>query len=50
MYSLVDDFEKFFRKHFARREEDQVPAKEPHHEAPTSRPAKTPAREPVPVG
>jgi multidrug efflux pump subunit AcrB len=50
MYSLVDDFEKFFRKHFARAEEDQVVAEEPRFEAPTSRPAKTPAREPVPVG
>jgi multidrug efflux pump len=51
MYSLVDDFEKFFKKHFARAEEDQVVvAGEPPFEAPTSRPAKTPVREPVPVG
>ena len=57
MYSLVDDFEKFFTKHFARREEDRVPAGgEPRYEAPTSHPAKPPVREPhdagepVPVG
>jgi multidrug efflux pump len=56
MYSLVDDVEKFFKKHYARREQEPVPATDaPRFEEPTSRPAKSPAREPragepVPVG
>jgi multidrug efflux pump subunit AcrB len=51
MYSLVDDFETFFRKHFARPElEGAAESMESRFEAPTVRPAKTPAREPVPVG
>jgi multidrug efflux pump subunit AcrB len=56
MYSLVDDFEKFFRKHFTRADEDRAAQTvEPRYAAPTSLPAKAPARdprpgEPVPVG
>jgi multidrug efflux pump len=56
MYSLVDDVEKFFKKHYARREPEPVPATDaPRFEEPTTRPAKSPAREPragepVPVG
>ncbi len=54
MYSLVDDFERFFKKHFARVEpatEPGVPV-EPTFDAPTSRPTKVrePTGEPVPVG
>ncbi|HUF76381.1 MAG TPA: efflux RND transporter permease subunit, partial [Longimicrobiales bacterium] len=58
MYSLVDDVEKFFRKHYARREPEPTLAPvagAPRLEEPTSRPAKSPVRdphagEPVPVG
>jgi multidrug efflux pump subunit AcrB len=54
-YSLVDDVEKFIRRHFVRGEEDEAPVKgEPRHGGPTRLPAKTPSREPtgepVPVG
>jgi len=56
MYSLVDDFEKFFKKHFGRREEEPAPAStDSAFEAPTTLPSRPPAREPragepVPVG
>jgi multidrug efflux pump subunit AcrB len=57
MYSLVDDVEKFFKKHYARREEEPVQVGgEPRYEAPTSLPSKSQVREPrrpgepVPVG
>jgi multidrug efflux pump subunit AcrB len=55
MYSLVDDVEKFIRRHFVRAEEDAAPVKgEPRHGEPTRLPGTTPSREPtgepVPVG
>jgi multidrug efflux pump subunit AcrB len=57
MYSIVDDVERIFRKHFVRGEGEQVSpaAAEPGYEAPTGLPAPAPVlepqtKEPVPVG
>jgi multidrug efflux pump subunit AcrB len=56
LYSLVDDVEKFVKKHFARREEEVAPETTgTAFEAPTALPSRPPVREPrtgepVPVG